>query len=94
MGIFQGTMANQVIDRPLLKLAETFEQLASKVNSQSEDLELGFLIHGFSLMLPLLRSFGIVFKIVESDAVQKVFFFLLKFYLVHLLYIYIYLLKT
>lgn len=63
---------SEVIDKPLLKLAETFEYIAAKVNSQSEDLELGLLTHGFSLMLPLLRSFGIVFKIVEMDAVQKV----------------------
>ncbi|KMZ76163.1 hypothetical protein ZOSMA_106G00690 [Zostera marina] len=62
----------EVIDRPLVKLAKTFEDLAMRVDSQDEDLELGVLNHGLSLMLPLLRVLGIAFKLVEMDAVQKV----------------------
>lgn len=66
----------EVIDRPLVKLAKTFEDLAMRVDSQDEDLELGVLNHGLSLMLPLLRVLGIAFKLVEMDAVQKVCFYL------------------
>jgi len=59
--------------------AKTFEDLAIRVNSHGEDLELGPLTHGFSLILPLLRILGMVFKLVEMDVVQKVFSLIYNF---------------
>lgn len=68
----------EAIDRPLLKIVEVFEDLEAKVNSQSEDLEVGLVSHGFILMLPFLPAFGFAFKFVEIELSQKVFFLICK----------------
>lgn len=59
-------------DKPLLKMAVAFDDLADTVNSKEVDLELGAFSIGCSQVSPLFGFLGFAFKIAEKDFVSKV----------------------
>ncbi|XP_073046779.1 accelerated cell death 11 [Primulina eburnea] len=70
-------MANEDGAKPLKKMAEAFEELASILNTADPDgeearIELGTFSRACSLVSPLFRCLGIAFKFAELDYVAKV----------------------
>ncbi|PIA41706.1 hypothetical protein AQUCO_02200256v1 [Aquilegia coerulea] len=59
-------------DKPLRKISEAFKELESKVNSQTQDVEIANFSHACSLVSPLFGCLGIAFKFAEMDYVSKV----------------------
>ncbi|XP_048490882.1 accelerated cell death 11 isoform X2 [Beta vulgaris subsp. vulgaris] len=59
-------------EKPLRKISEAFNDLATTVNSQESDLQLASFSHACSLVSPLFGCLGIAFKFAEMDYVNKV----------------------
>ncbi|KAF5195923.1 Accelerated cell death [Thalictrum thalictroides] len=59
-------------DKPLRKISEAFKELETKVNSQTQDVEIATFSHACSLVSPLFGCLGIAFKFAEMDYVAKV----------------------
>lgn len=64
-------MANSSDHKPLRRIAETFKDLATAVNS-SDDVDLAPFSNACSLVSPLFGCLGIAFKFAEMDYVAKV----------------------
>lgn len=65
----------EIGDKPLLKMAVAFDDLADTVNSKEVDLEVGAFAIGCSQVSPLFGFLGFAFKIAEKDFVSKVFIY-------------------
>ncbi|XP_021766760.1 accelerated cell death 11-like [Chenopodium quinoa] len=59
-------------EKPLKKIAEAFNDLATTVNSQDSDLKVAPFSHACSLVSPLFGCLGIAFKFAGIDYVAKV----------------------
>ena len=60
--------------KPLRQISEAFKDLASTVNSQTEDVDVASFSHACSLVSPLFGCLGFAFKFAERDYVAKVLF--------------------
>ncbi|KAI4297045.1 hypothetical protein L6164_036954 [Bauhinia variegata] len=59
-------------EKPLLKIADAFKELAAVVNSQNADVDVASFSRACSLVSPLFGCLGIAFKFAEMDYVAKV----------------------
>ncbi|KAF3450314.1 hypothetical protein FNV43_RR06394 [Rhamnella rubrinervis] len=59
-------------EKPLRQISDAFKDLASTVNSQTEDLDVASFSSACSLVSPLFGCLGVAFKFAEMDYVAKV----------------------